>query len=313
MNKNPSSPLTVIRFPVNARFTIQSMGYIRYSSPWTHFPRCCDEYILYFIESGDLYVEEDGVKWHAGENTALLLEPGKFHRGYKSAVVSYFYIHFTCSEPLTSGVLTDELKEQIIALRVNFLNSTWGEHQWHPSPYDGMDLHFPKLSSLGGSYDFFQSLRYANQIFFESFEGRRSLVALRLQELITMICREFVHTCINPSSTRILVLVRDIRHYIDQHYADNITSQDISGKFHVNYDYANRQFKRYTGQSIHSYLIAVRMHRARRLLSADVSVSETAAQVGIEDAAYFSRLFKKQTGQSPSEYVENVDYADRER
>mgnify|MGYP003289460298 CR=1 FL=1 len=313
MNQSHSSPLTVIRFPVTAQYTIQSMGYIRYTSPWTHFPRCCDEYILYFIESGDLYVEEDGVQWHAGENTALLLEPGKEHRGYQSSVVSYYYIHFTCSEPLTSGILTEELREQIITLHMNFLNAAWGDYQWHPSPYDSVPLHFPKLSNLGGSYDFFRSLREANHIFFESFEGRRTLVALRLQEILTMICRELVHSCINPSSTRILVLIRDIRYYIDHNYASPVTSRDISREFHINYDYANRQFKRYTGQSIHGYLTSVRMHRAKRLLSSKVSVSQAAALVGIDDVAYFSRLFKKQTGVSPSEYAQNTDYISRER
>ncbi len=297
------TPTAIIRFPVDARFTVQTLGYIQYTSPWCHFPRRCNEYILYFVESGDLYVEEDGVRWHAGQNTALLLEPGKFHVGYQMANVSYYFIHFTCSRPLVSSVLTEELREQIIQLHVDFLNSAF-IYQWKPSPYDSSPLYFPKLSTLGGSYNYFSSLRDVKRLFFESYEGRRTLAALRLQEILIMQCREFTQNCVSPRSTRSLLLVRDIRLYLETNYARTITARDITREFHVNYDYANRLYKTYTGQSIHNYLISTRIHRAKRLLQAGSSVSETACSVGIEDAAYFSRLFKKHTGVAPSDYVD---------
>ncbi len=306
MGKNNSEPLTVIRFPQNAQFVVQTMGHLRYLSPWLHFPRRSDDYILYFIESGDLYIEEDGVRWHIGENSAFLLEPGKAHRGYQAAPISYYYIHFICSEPLAPVTMTSELQEHIIDLRVNLLCSIW-DHQWRPSEYDREPLYFLKHSALGGSYGFFQCLREMDRIFFEGLEGRRSLVALRLQEVLTMLCREFSCSCVNPSSTRTLALVRDIRQYLERNYSDPITSQDVSRTFHVNYDYANRQFKKHTGHSIHIHLMRLRINYAQEMLKSGASVSEAGAAVGINDPAYFSRLFKRITRCTPSEYAQQTD------
>lgn len=310
MNPLSTEPTVVIRFPVTAQFTIQTLGFVRYSSPWTHFARRSNDYILFFVESGDLYIEEDGVRYHAGENTALLLEPGKLHRGYKSASVAYYFIHFTCSEPLTARGMTDALKEQITQLHMTLLNSVF-TNQWKPNPHDFADLHFPKLATLGVSCNYVQALRDAHRIFYESFEGRRTLVSLRLQELLTMMCREFTQSCIHPGNTRSLILVRDVRLYLEQNYTNHITSQDIVAAFHLDYDYINRVFKRYTNQSIHNCLTDIRVHRAQRLLSAGTQVRDTAQQVGIEDMAYFSRLFKKKTGLPPSQYAKV--HTERER
>lgn len=307
-----SAPETVIRFPLSAHCTVRTLGHIRYDTPWKHFPRNTNEYILYLIESGDLYIEEDGVCYHLKKNDTLLLEPNKLHVGYQSACVSYFYIHFSCTAPLIPTELTAELKEQVHQLRINLLETEW-DYLYEPSPYDFVDLYFPKHAQLGGSYSYFQTLREMDKIFFEGLEGRRSIIGLKLQEMLTMLCREFSYYCISPNYTKALTLVRDIRIYINNHYASPITSQSISEQFHINYDYANRQFKQYVGQSIHNYLIAARIYRAKRLISSGTQISEVSRLVGIEDAAYFSRLFKRSVGISPSEYAKRNYHSSREQ
>lgn len=312
MKSLPNTPETVIRYPVTSSCTVRTLGHICYNTPWKHFPRRTNEYILYLVESGDLYIEEDGMRYHLEKNSTLLLEPGKLHVGYKHACVSYFYIHFSCNAPLMPTALTDELKEQIHKLRITLLESEW-DYLYEPSPYDTVDLYFPKKAPLGGSYSYFQTLREMDKIFFEGLEGRRTLVSLKLQEMLTMLCREFSYYCINPNYTKALTLVRDIRIFINNNYASAITSQSISEEFHIHYDYANRQFKQYVGQSIHNYLIAARIYRAKRLLSSGTPINESARLVGIDDTAYFSRIFKKSTGMSPSEYAKRTYHSSREQ
>lgn len=302
MSISSSAPFSVIRFPINANYLVRTMGHVRYDAPWKHFPRQSDDYILYFIESGDLYVEEDGVRYHLEENNTLLLEPHKFHTGYQEACVSYYYIHFSCSTPMEAALLTDALKEHIRQLRMVLLD-TEPDYIWEPSPHDFEDLYFPKQAQLGSSFDYFQALRDADQIFFEGLEGRRSLLSLKLQEILTMLCREFSYYCVNPNYTKNMIVVRHIRFFISDNYAKPITSKNISATFHINYDYANRLFKAHVGHSIHDYLIITRIHHAKQFITSGMSVSEAAALVGIDDAAYFSRLFKKITGISPSEYA----------
>lgn len=302
MQNQSVPPKTLIRFPMDGRFSILTMGHISYDAPWKHFPRCTEEYILYLVESGDLYIEEAGVRYHLGPNTALLLEPGKLHQGYQAACISYYYIHFTCTSELSAQAFTPQLRQQIVQLRADLLRSEW-QYQWTPAPYDYEDLYFPKMAALGGSFDYFHSMEKCNRLFFEGLEGRRSLVSLHLQEILTMMSREFAAQCSNPNAEKVSVLVRDIRQFLHEHYPANITSQTISQRFYVNYDYANRLFKRYVGQSIHDYLNTVRIHRAKELLRSGAKISMVAETVGVGDPAYFSRLFKKVTGEPPKEYV----------
>ncbi len=62
-------------------------------------------------------------------------------------------------------------------------------------------------------------------------------------------------------------------------------------------------FKRHYGTSPMAYLMELRMQRAREMLdSTSLSVKEIAAKIGYEDPLYFSRIFKKTSGTSPSSY-----------
>ena len=63
-------------------------------------------------------------------------------------------------------------------------------------------------------------------------------------------------------------------------------------------------FKEATGETIHRYITAYRLERAKDLLSdpRQPKVTEVAARAGFADANYFARAFRKETGLSPSEF-----------
>ena len=76
----------------------------------------------------------------------------------------------------------------------------------------------------------------------------------------------------------------------------------LAGKMHLSSSRLYRRIKSITGYSTQSYILRMRMERAKELLETSVySVSEVAMQCGFEDAAYFSRCYKKNTGISPRE------------
>lgn len=70
----------------------------------------------------------------------------------------------------------------------------------------------------------------------------------------------------------------------------------------VNKSHASRQFKLETGLTVTEYLNKVRIDAASRLLLAGLKVTLVAEYVGFADAFYFSRVFTKMMGCSPSEY-----------
>ena len=71
----------------------------------------------------------------------------------------------------------------------------------------------------------------------------------------------------------------------------------------ISANYLSRLVKRFTGRSVGAWIDIVRIQRAKRLLaSTSLSIIDIAASVGVEDQSYFARLFKKETGMTPSAF-----------
>lgn len=99
-------------------------------------------------------------------------------------------------------------------------------------------------------------------------------------------------------------LVQWVESYIDKHYAEDITVEDLSRIFHFNGTYLTRVFKKHKGESPVKYIIGVRMNKAIELMKTqkDMDLKQIAELVGYVDSHYFSRIFKNRTGKTPSEY-----------
>ena len=71
----------------------------------------------------------------------------------------------------------------------------------------------------------------------------------------------------------------------------------------ISENYLSRLVKQSTGRSVGAWIDIVRIQRAKRLLSStDLPVIDIAVSVGVEDQSYFSRLFRKETGITPSAF-----------
>ena len=91
--------------------------------------------------------------------------------------------------------------------------------------------------------------------------------------------------------------------YIEENYMHRLTLASISANVNLSSSYLCRVFKSEVGTSITSYLNNLRIRKAATLIKEqDFSLKEISAMVGIDDQLYFSRLFKKCMGISPSEY-----------
>lgn len=91
--------------------------------------------------------------------------------------------------------------------------------------------------------------------------------------------------------------------FIETNFRSEISLSDVSDFIYLNPQYFSRMFKEKMGVSFVEYLTQVRVNRAKELLSfTDYSINYIAEDVGIKDANYFSRVFKKSEGTTPSEY-----------
>lgn len=91
--------------------------------------------------------------------------------------------------------------------------------------------------------------------------------------------------------------------YLHQNYAQRLTRQEIADAVGVSSNYLSRIFHQEVGLSAWDCLNRLRILKAQELLRrSPASIAEVAAQVGFDDPAYFSRMFRRRTGQSPQAY-----------
>lgn len=94
-----------------------------------------------------------------------------------------------------------------------------------------------------------------------------------------------------------------VMEYISRNYSQDISLNDLAGYVHLNRSYLSTSFKKEVGVNINAFLLKYRLERAKELLvSTNDLVQEICNEVGITDSAYFSKQFKKYTGESPLEY-----------
>ncbi len=107
-------------------------------------------------------------------------------------------------------------------------------------------------------------------------------------------------------------LVFKVQQYIRQHLTENINVQELAGKFHCSTSHLMHSFKRKTGKTVIEYVTGERMEKAKNLLrKSNVYVNAVARLSGYEDYSYFSRVFKKETGQTPKEYRESQNHTNK--
>ena len=101
-------------------------------------------------------------------------------------------------------------------------------------------------------------------------------------------------------------LCAKIAQYLEINLREQISLTALAQRFGYTPSYLNRIFKKEYGVSPLQYLTDLRISRAKELLlrHPDISIKTVASSVGYEDSRYFSRIFKNETGMTPSAWTE---------
>lgn len=94
-----------------------------------------------------------------------------------------------------------------------------------------------------------------------------------------------------------------IRGYIESHYMEDISLQDAAAQLNYSDAYFCRFFKQNFDKNFIMYLSELRVEKAKELLAdMTVNIKEISQRVGFRDSGYFTKVFKRVTGVTPSEY-----------
>ncbi|MBU5356015.1 response regulator [Paenibacillus barcinonensis] len=99
----------------------------------------------------------------------------------------------------------------------------------------------------------------------------------------------------------------EIARYMDAHYQEDLSLQQIAARFYLSREYISRKFKQQFGLNWSEYLGKLRINNAKLLLhNPSLRVAAISEMVGFQDEKYFSKVFKKIEGITPAEYRKTV-------
>lgn len=251
---------------------------------WSEINRVYRANTLLFVLSGDgnLVIEGLGYPLHTGQ--ALLLKP--------RMAVSLF-----------AGT------EKLEYYRLRFRGFAWGEGL----PTAGDDCIDELLPEGELACSPFAQFVLALDTMYNHRHGNGALAALenqvRFQELLVLLGKQ--NTAAASGSSLRMLVQQSIR-YVEQHYAEPITVDQLAARAGIGRSRYTELFKEVTGQTPHDYLNNVRIDKAQQLLLlTHDKLHSIAASVGFSNEYYFSRRFKQLVRMTPGQYRRHYQAATR--
>ncbi|ERJ11329.1 AraC family transcriptional regulator [Haloplasma contractile] len=288
-------------------------GRVNLQSPFKHEERILGEYIIYIINSGELFLEEDGQRYHLQKGDYIMLDPYKKHKGYKLSTCDYYYIHFKSDIIENLNISEERFKTKI--------NNNYTPNFYANDEPEQFSIYLPKHYSIKDMNDYYSITHHIDEainahhdgIAFYPVLGSTKLVDIFIK-IYQMLLRDYNYN-VNHQASKSLLTVQHVRKYIERNIFRTIKRKEIMDMIHLNYDYLNRLFKKQIGCSINKYIQLKKIETAKNIMlnNHDLKISEIGYLVGIDNPFYFSKLFKKIVGESPQQYYKkvlaNTDYS----
>ncbi len=131
------------------------------------------------------------------------------------------------------------------------------------------------------------------------------------KSMLTLLLIEFLRGCIASdhvalSRQRKHPVMDDIFLYIRAHLTEDLSLETLEKEFYVSRYHICREFKRQTGQTVHSYIVKARLDLCKKHIESGKSIKEVYELGGFGGYNHFFRAFKKEYGMTPKEYYENL-------
>ncbi len=143
------------------------------------------------------------------------------------------------------------------------------------------------------------------QTIFEQVKLQSPLYQFRVcAEILRLLAETLSIERLSIQPTRSQKIVERAKSFIEENISSVFDLNGLATEAHLSLPNLNEVFKSYTGMTPYQYCIHAKINRAKEILaSGETSVKSISLQLGFDDPYYFSRLFKKKTGVSPSQWM----------
>lgn len=151
------------------------------------------------------------------------------------------------------------------------------------------------------------SLHELHQIILEEQSDfcKEEMLLLLLEQLL----KDYAAVDLPEAGQDVTLEIRQLCEYMDTHYTENISLNELSALSGISKYHLLRLFTRQKGITPYRYLETIRINHAKRLLEQGLMPIEVAAQTGFSDQSHFTNFFKKLIGLTPKQYRRIFNHA----
>lgn len=233
------------------------------------------DYQLLYISAGRAFFCLQDGKQEIPSGHMVLYRPGERQQYYYYAEDSpeVYWVHF-------SGYDVSQILDKIGFADTHVL-------------FCGLSFHYPEL---------FRQIILELQLKRPCFE---ELLCFYLQHIFTEIHRSQLE--FSADKYRNVDSMEAAVHFFNESFTHDISIEEYAAGQHMSVSWFIRSFKQYMGLTPMQYITSIRINKAKELLkNTNCSIQEVSTLSGYENPFYFSRIFRKQTGFSPSQYRQEL-------
>lgn len=259
---------------------------------WSHTGRSMGVNLLTVIRRGECVfkINETEYQLHAGD--AFLVLRDTYYKPHTDTFCEYTFFHFDGSFEAAEDDAGSRAQEDTAASFYGFM-----------ADRRTMLVLDSKMELGEGAKDIELLLGKCVNIRADGTGSKQILLSLYFSEILFRLS-EGVQKGLSYKSSYPQSLSK-ILSYIKENYTSPIRLDDISAHTQISKQYCMRLFKEHMHTTINDYILELRMkHAAYLLRDTYMNVNEAADYLGFSSVSYFSRVFKKYFGVSPSEYSE---------
>lgn len=269
-------------FPVNV--SVESIQAYEQGMFWWHWH---PEIELTWIMEGEIEYHVNDSVYHLHKGEGLFGNSNTLHAGFQVQGKDCFYLSITFHPRFLYGYESSGLQTKYVSFITE--NDRW------PSIKLQKDIAWNQeiIAWMGEIYE----LSWHKP---EDYELQVHILLMRIWQLL------YRYFCSLPKEEELpqknIERLRDIIAYLQEHYNENISLDDIAGCVNICKSECCRFFKKYMNMTIFEYLLFLRIQNSLPLLKKGESVTRVAEMVGFSNPAYYGQIFKRYMKCTPREY-----------